>query len=178
MTEWSRWSSCSSTCDIGVKRRHRTISVPSENGGNPCPKKLTLEKRCKERECDGGMFKAIEDEQFEAFSVYVRWGKADCPADVRTLSNGIAARYKYCSYSNKLLRLSFLALSQRVKAVATIVYVLHLYHPLARSITTKIKAVAFLLALSTIRPRRVCTSCVLSVERLFRVLSARFRVAE
>nr|XP_018916487.1 PREDICTED: spondin-1-like isoform X1 [Bemisia tabaci] len=48
VSDWSRWSKCSSLCG-GYKERTRTILVYPANGGKPCPKKLIRTKLCAKR---------------------------------------------------------------------------------------------------------------------------------
>ncbi|EFX77761.1 hypothetical protein DAPPUDRAFT_321105 [Daphnia pulex] len=52
ITEWTPWSSCSTTCGKGWKERQRMIKLPAQNGGKPCPKKTTKRRQCYRRPCD------------------------------------------------------------------------------------------------------------------------------
>ena len=37
VSEWSSWSTCSSSCGAGTSNRHRTVTRPESNGGVSCP---------------------------------------------------------------------------------------------------------------------------------------------
>ncbi|XP_067001720.2 spondin-1 [Anabrus simplex] len=51
VTEWGPWGECSTTCGVGFKERTRTILAQPENGGKPCPKRLTRRKKCHNSPC-------------------------------------------------------------------------------------------------------------------------------
>jgi len=37
VSDWSSWSTCSSSCGAGTSNRHRTVTRPESNGGVSCP---------------------------------------------------------------------------------------------------------------------------------------------
>ncbi|CAH1173684.1 unnamed protein product [Phaedon cochleariae] len=50
LTEWSEWSSCSTTCGRGYKERSRSVRIPAQNGGR-CPTNLLQRRGCFSRAC-------------------------------------------------------------------------------------------------------------------------------
>lgn len=55
VSEWSDWTPCSASCDIGESTRSRTILKHSRRGGRPCPQ-LRERKWCgSARSCKEGM---------------------------------------------------------------------------------------------------------------------------
>ncbi|XP_063986743.1 spondin-1 [Diachasmimorpha longicaudata] len=52
VSEWSPWTPCSVSCGSGRLTSFRMIKRESENGGKPCPKKLTRRARCQLAPCD------------------------------------------------------------------------------------------------------------------------------
>ncbi|OII77852.1 thrombospondin type 1 domain-containing protein [Cryptosporidium andersoni] len=46
ISDWSQWSSCSSTCNQGQITRTRIIQTPPYNGGKPCPSELSQSQDC------------------------------------------------------------------------------------------------------------------------------------
>ncbi|XP_060530657.1 spondin-1 [Cylas formicarius] len=46
VTPWSSWSSCSASCGLGFEQRVRMVKRPAQNGGTPCPTKLTKRRKC------------------------------------------------------------------------------------------------------------------------------------
>uniref|UniRef100_A0A0P6DCY0 Spondin-1 n=2 Tax=Daphnia magna TaxID=35525 RepID=A0A0P6DCY0_9CRUS len=51
ITEWTQWSPCNVTCGKGWREKQRMIKVPAQNGGKPCPKKITKRRQCYRRPC-------------------------------------------------------------------------------------------------------------------------------
>lgn len=49
---WSEWTSCSTTCDNGIRERNREKLVV-EVGGGTCSGQRTESESCKLRDCDG-----------------------------------------------------------------------------------------------------------------------------
>jgi len=50
VTEWSSWSSCDSSCGLGMAKRTREVTHPASNGGEICPL-LEESKACSGRQC-------------------------------------------------------------------------------------------------------------------------------
>ena len=53
--QWGQWSSCSKTCDIGIKKReHKCDNPKPQYGGKPCNKSEAMDIHyCREEGCDG-----------------------------------------------------------------------------------------------------------------------------
>jgi len=51
ITEWSQWSSCSSSCGRGWHTKERTVISGPRNGGRNCPRKLVKRQRCEGGPC-------------------------------------------------------------------------------------------------------------------------------
>ncbi|KAG5895097.1 hypothetical protein JTB14_036372 [Gonioctena quinquepunctata] len=50
LTEWSEWSSCSTSCGRGFKERYRVVRRPAQNGGR-CTTSLNQRRGCFSRAC-------------------------------------------------------------------------------------------------------------------------------
>jgi len=70
--DWSAWSTCSQSCDGGVRSRSRTIATEAQNGGSACGGNSDENEQCNTRSCDfgiifdgpgGGYFEAIKNFQ-------------------------------------------------------------------------------------------------------------------
>lgn len=48
--EYSTWSTCSTSCGEGFRRRHRFANIPAANGGKPCPTLVQI-TRCDVKIC-------------------------------------------------------------------------------------------------------------------------------
>ncbi|XP_061163025.1 A disintegrin and metalloproteinase with thrombospondin motifs adt-1-like [Saccostrea echinata] len=82
-SEWSEWSICSSSCNVGSKNRTRTCSSPSPRyGGKPCQGLSTEYGVCNTHQCpiDGG------------FSEWGIW----TPCTV-TCGRGLSTRKRFCA---------------------------------------------------------------------------------
>jgi hypothetical protein len=52
LSEWTAWSSCSATCDVGSSTRHRSCTNPlARFGGKPCEGVLTQQQDCNLKPC-------------------------------------------------------------------------------------------------------------------------------
>lgn len=62
LADWSEWSGCSKTCDVGQQERHRDIVSLSQHGGKPCEAKLNQVRGCQDgvchevKDCEWGPF--------------------------------------------------------------------------------------------------------------------------
>ena len=52
VSDWSKWSSCSATCDGGTQKKVRKVLQEGEKGGRPCPSQLTIQRGCNPDSCD------------------------------------------------------------------------------------------------------------------------------
>ncbi|XP_059485786.1 spondin-1-like [Neocloeon triangulifer] len=52
ITPWAEWSECSASCGVGHRERTRMIKLEAQNGGKPCPKKLSKRKKCNLPACN------------------------------------------------------------------------------------------------------------------------------
>ncbi|XP_011315131.1 spondin-1 [Fopius arisanus] len=52
VSEWSPWTPCSVTCGNGRVTSFRMVKREPENGGKPCPRKLTRRAKCQLAPCD------------------------------------------------------------------------------------------------------------------------------
>ena len=50
---WSAWSQCSLTCEVGIKTRSRNISIEASNGGKACSGERQMTVSCNEGACPG-----------------------------------------------------------------------------------------------------------------------------
>ena len=46
LSDWSRWSACSSTCGSSFKFRRRSIIRPPSPGGKACSSALKMKRQC------------------------------------------------------------------------------------------------------------------------------------
>ncbi|KAM4705238.1 SCO-spondin-like [Rhinophrynus dorsalis] len=51
VSEWSEWSECSASCGGGISERNRTVLVPADPGGAPCPSPMLLHRTCNSHNC-------------------------------------------------------------------------------------------------------------------------------
>ena len=52
-SSWSDWSSCSKSCDEGIKTKTRTKLTEASNGGSDCTGEVVNAIPCNEGECPG-----------------------------------------------------------------------------------------------------------------------------
>ncbi|CAK8681981.1 unnamed protein product [Clavelina lepadiformis] len=53
ISEWSTWSKCSQSCDIGNQQRQRYVVKEAQHGGLPCPEQDSLKqvRFCNQMDC-------------------------------------------------------------------------------------------------------------------------------
>ena len=73
LSQWSKWTSCSSVCGPGRQVRYRLCNSPHPKyGGSSCSKALQEEKDCKVKDCPTGLFILLVflDSIFDLFIIY------------------------------------------------------------------------------------------------------------
>merc|ERR1711874_878040 len=82
-SEWSQFTTCSKTCDTGVKSRSRECNnPPTSNGGEHCVGNSTQSVECNTHPCPG-------DEGWSQWSQFTTCSK--------TCGTGVHSRYRECN---------------------------------------------------------------------------------
>ena len=56
-SNWLKWSSCSTSCGYGNRKRTRIIVVEADHGGKKCTDADSESQSCKNRDCPGMVVK-------------------------------------------------------------------------------------------------------------------------
>lgn len=119
MNTWSEWSDCTTSCDGGEMRRHRSITKHAQFGGATCSGHMEEVKECARARCAGGgvpidcvygewkewgacLKCSGERKRFRHILVYPAQGGRECaPADVEEVGScpNPCAEEKFCSWN-------------------------------------------------------------------------------